>query len=83
MAVREFIDSKGRAWRAWDVVPDDLNTRIKNESYLATLNYTGWITFETEGEKRRLYPIPKAWSELPVEELELLLERAEVVKARH
>src|SRR5689334_13824170 len=30
MSVREFKDSQGRDWRAWDVVPDNLNTRIKN-----------------------------------------------------
>jgi hypothetical protein len=84
MAVREFTDSKGRQWRAWDVAPDDLNSRIKNETYLAALNYTGWIAFETKtgNEKRRLYPIPKAWSELPDQELEALLDRAEVVRGR-
>lgn len=84
MAVREFLDSKGRQWRAWDVMPDDLNARIKDEDYLAALNYTGWIAFETktETEKRRLYPIPKGWSELPDAELERLLEKAEVVRPR-
>ena len=41
MAVREFTDSKGREWRAWEVAPDDLNARIKDEDYLAALNYTG------------------------------------------
>ena len=84
MAVREFTDSKGREWRAWDVAPDDLNARIKNENYLAALNYTGWIAFEMkpEGEKRRLYPIPKGWSELPDRELETLLDSAEIVPAR-
>lgn len=84
MAVREFTDSKGRQWRAWDVAPDDLNARIKNEDYLAALNYTGWIVFETktESEKRRLYPIPKGWSELPDSELEELLESAELVRGR-
>lgn len=84
MSVREFRDSQGRDWRAWDVAPDDLNARIKNEDFLAALNYTGWIVFETwnESEKRRLYPIPKGWSELPDPELEALLERAERVPDR-
>jgi len=84
MSVREFKDSQGRDWRAWDVVPDNLNARIKNEDFLATLNYTGWIVFETkaENEKRRLYPIPKGWSELPDTELEALVEKAERVPVR-
>jgi ABC-type Fe3+ transport system substrate-binding protein len=84
MSVREFRDSQGRDWRAWDVAPDSLNSRIKNEDFLAALNYTGWIVFETrnENEKRRLYPIPKGWNELPDPELEALLEMAEPVPAR-
>ena len=84
MSVREFRDSQGRDWRAWDVAPDDFNPRIKNEDFLAALNYTGWIVFETrnESEKRRLYPIPKGWSDLPDPELEALLDRAELVPER-
>ena len=56
MAVREFSDSIGRAWRAWDVTPDELNARTKDEDYLAQLYHTGWIVFETKAEddKRRL-----------------------------
>jgi len=84
MPVREFVDSSGKEWRAWDVAPDDLNARTKDEDYLATLYYTGWIVFETKAgtEKRRLYPIPKGWSELPEAELEVLLNKAEVVPKR-
>lgn len=84
MAVREFTDRNGREWRAWRVAPDELNARVKNEDYLAALNYTGWIVFEANdgSEKRRLYPIPKGWSELPDHELEALLDQAEVVPAR-
>lgn len=84
MAVREFVDSTGRAWRAWDVIPDNLNPRTKDEDYLAQLYYTGWIVFEAKGddEKRRLYPIPSGWSELPDPDLEVLLRKGEVVPPR-
>jgi hypothetical protein len=84
MAVREFRDDKGRNWRAWDVRPDDLSPRTKDEDYLASLYYTGWIAFETTAgdEKRRLFPIPTDWSTLPDEELVTLLKRAEGVKVR-
>jgi hypothetical protein len=84
MAVREFTDSAGREWRAWDVTPDDLSPRTKDEDYLAQLYHTGWIVFETQtgDDKRRLYPIPRSWSELPDAELAVLLEKAEVVPKR-
>ena len=84
MAVREFTDAAGREWRAWDVVPDDLNPRTKDETFLAQLYITGWIVFETKlgTEKRRLYPIPKGWSELPDAELEVLLNKGEIIPPR-
>ena len=85
MAVREFTDGNGREWRAWDVVPEDLNARTKDEDYLAQLYHTGWIVFETVAggeDKRRLYPVPKGWSELPDAELVVLLSKAEVVPRR-
>ena len=84
MAVREFTDSKGTQWRAWEVTPEALNPRTKDEDYLAQLYLTGWIVFETttESEKRRLYPVPKGWSELPDPELEVLLSKGEIVPQR-
>ena len=84
MAVREFTDSAGRAWRAWDVTPDELSPRTKDEDYLAQLYHTGWIVFETRSgdDQRRLYPVPKGWAELPDAELAVLLEKAEVVPQR-
>jgi len=84
MAVREFTDSAGRAWRAWDVTPDELSPKTKDEDYLAQLYHTGWIVFETRNgdDKRRLYPVPKGWAELPDPELAVLLEKAEVVPQR-
>ena len=84
MPVREFTDSRGREWRAWEVTPESISPRTKEEDYLASLYYTGWIVFESkdEDDKRRLYPVPKGWLELPDPELEVLLQKAEVVPQR-
>lgn len=84
MATREFRDATGREWRVWDVRPDDFNPRTNDEDYLAQLYYTGWMVFETKAgdDKRRLYPIPKAWLDLPDAELEALLNKAEIVPPR-
>lgn len=84
MPTREFKDLLGKEWRVWDVRPDDLNPRTKDEDYLAQLYYTGWMVFETKAgdDKRRLYPIPRGWQELPDAELEVLLQKAEIVPPR-
>src|SRR6185503_16176009 len=81
MPVREFTDSRGVEWRAWEVTPESISPRTKEEDYLASLYYTGWVVFENKAEddKRRLYPVPKGWFELPEPELEVLLSKAEVV----
>lgn len=84
MSVREFNDSRGREWRVWEVTPDAIYPRTKEEDYLASMYITGWLVFETKAEddKRRLYPVPHGWSDLTVAELEFLLQKAEVVPKR-
>jgi hypothetical protein len=84
MAVREFSDSSGRAWRVWDVVPETIHPQTKTEDYLAAMYQTGWLVFETkaEDEKRRLPEIPARWSELSDQGLEGLLRRAEIIPPR-
>jgi hypothetical protein len=84
MAVREFTDSGGREWRVWDVTPESIHPPIKTEDYLADIYQTGWLVFETkaEDEKRRLSQIPADWSGLSDRDLEVLLQRAEVIPPR-
>lgn len=79
MAVREFTDPEGRKWRAWDITPESIHPQTKIEDYLADCYQDGWIVFETldGGDKRRLYPPPRAWHELPEGEIYRLLARAE------
>ena len=81
MPVREFTDSRGRRWRAWDVTPESIHPQTKGEDYLAEAYRDGWVVFEeiASGEKRRLTPLPANWHRLPEEELELLLDEAEYV----
>ena len=80
MAVREFTDARGRAWRAWDIKPETIHPITRAEDYLADY-LTGWIVFETEAgdEKRRLCPWPEDWMTRTEEQLRELLEVAELV----
>lgn len=57
MAYREFVDDVGTMWRVWDTHPVAANTlRTVSPSYAG-----GWLTFESESERRRLAPIPSGW----------------------
>lgn len=74
MPLREFRDQHGRRWRAWETVPDRGDTLA--EEYRA-----GWLTFESDHERRRLSPIPADWSILTDDRLLLLCRIARPVGA--
>lgn len=80
MAVREFTDSRGVDWRAWDVTPSHMHPVTRGEDYMANLQ-DGWLVFESGREKRRLEaPYPSNWNVLPIPELEELCRRASPVR---
>ena len=70
MALREFEDGQGERWRVWATVP--ARTEGLEDNFRA-----GWLTFDNGRERRRLAPVPSAWSELPAARLALLLRVAE------
>ena len=84
MAVREFVDEKGKAWRVWCILPEAIHPVTRAEDYLADCYQLGWLVFEaTSGdEKRRLCPFPVAWESADREELQALLRQAESVRSR-
>jgi len=62
MAYREFTDESGVAWRVWD-------TRPHSAANVRSQYAGGWLSFECEGERRRLGPIPDDWAQASDEEL--------------
>jgi hypothetical protein len=92
MPHREFIDSAGRAWDVWTVLPERVerrrstppegirfNERRERDEYrvqLADEWATGWLCFQTGTQKRRLAPYPDNWTELDSSELERLCHEA-------
>ena len=81
MAVRDFVDASGVAWRVWPVNPDSLQPRTAAEDYLGEYG-DGWLCFECAGERRRLASYPTNWEQLSDRELCTLLNAAAVVPAR-
>lgn len=69
MAYVEFEDEEGRGWRAWDTYP-------QNPHIVAPGFEKGWLSFETEGEKHRLAPIPPEWNQAPLARLREMLRVA-------
>ena len=76
MASREFTDSKGVAWRVWDVTPAHLHPLTRSEEYMEPYA-GGWLAFESKFEKRRLVaPYWGRWHEYDLKQLEALLDAA-------
>ena len=75
MASREFIDSDGQHWLVWD-------TRPTTRARLNPAFETGWLTFESGRQLRRLAPAPSAWESLAEPELERLCRSAVTVERR-
>jgi hypothetical protein len=76
---RLFDDVRGVRWDVWAVYPEGRPAQL---SALPGTFQTGWLVFESAGEKRRLGPIPADWQSLPPDELERLCERANVAPRR-
>ncbi|MFN2567603.1 MAG: hypothetical protein ABR499_21625 [Gemmatimonadaceae bacterium] len=81
MAVRDFVDASGMAWRVWPVTPEALQPKTAAEDYLGEYG-EGWLCFESATERRRLARYPVEWEELSDAELCTLLKAAALVPAR-
>jgi hypothetical protein len=85
MAVRDFVDAQGVAWKVWPVIPESLQPKTAAEDYLGEYE-AGWLCFESAAERRRLPEYPDNWEQLSEPELRALLHLATVVtkrKSRH
>lgn len=91
MSLREFQDENGRAWEVWDVQPSSVQTQtisgppgsgIDQQAGrilrfdLPTELRGGWLAFQSNGESRRLAPIPTSWVALADQDLALLVRVA-------
>jgi hypothetical protein len=75
MAYREFTDAAGVHWRAWDTYPSAV-------SNVRSVYVDGWLGFESEGERRRLHPVPQGWADATDDALRGWLRAAAPVAMR-
>ena len=74
MPERTFQDSRGTEWLVYDCAPAEGMKR----GFAPELQ-TGWLCFQCATEKRRLVNYPKDWEQYSPQELEKLLNQANVV----
>ena len=72
---REFIDSSNVKWTAIAVRPSTSKS-------LTPPYRSGWLSFDSGKETRRIAPIPENWSTLPDDELARLCEQAKAATKR-
>jgi hypothetical protein len=68
MPLREFRDATGVEWRVWDTLP---TTPVFGERLP-----DGWLTFEANGNRRRLLHVPPDWASFDDDALRLLCVEA-------
>ena len=72
MAQREFTDSKGTRWLVWSTTPTQ-------GAVLGGDMQKGWLTFESDMERRRLVPVPRDWENAADDRMELYCRAAQAV----
>ena len=75
MAYREFSDAQGVIWKVWATFP------TVGKIYSSGFEQ-GWLTFESNGERCRLAPIPARWESADEIKLRMMLKAAVAAKKR-
>ena len=74
---RLFDDQHGVRWNAFAVYPTQT---ARAKSTLPEQYRSGWLSFNSSTETRRIAPIPERWTDLPEDTLRQLCEKAEVAR---
>lgn len=76
--MREYTDNEGVRWLVWIVMPSQLARESAATSLPGGLQ-GGWLCFQSDGQKRRLCPIPAGWEDRSDAELDVLRRAADPV----
>ena len=74
MSLREFTDEDGTAWRVWETIPERGGATLAGDFKL------GWLTFESETDRRRLSPVPAGWAMISDARLAMLSRLAKSIR---
>ena len=70
MGIVSFTDARGVEWRVWATQPQIGMVPLHKELS------GGWLTFDSQTERRRLVPVPHGWERATAAELERLCASA-------
>ncbi|HEX7241102.1 MAG TPA: hypothetical protein VF263_12590 [Longimicrobiaceae bacterium] len=73
MAYRDFLDHAGVTWKVWDTYPHSASN--VRQSYAR-----GWLSFQSEDERRRLQPVPEGWEGATDDEMQEWLEASQAIR---
>lgn len=73
MSMREVRDAAGTLWTVFDVIP---STNRRSLSQVKPGYGLGWLCFQCDTERRRHPGVPAQWTQLPDDDIVLLIELA-------
>jgi len=84
---RRIRDTDHRSWDIWEIGPDSVlgagsydRRHTARDANAPDFMLSGWLCFESNGDRRRFAPIPYGWEFLSDELLRFLLGISEEVK---
>ena len=80
MAHRRIVDNQDNVWDVWEVNPS-ASSPSRRLAVPADLQ-SGWLAFQCGEERRRIAPLPEAWSEMSDAALVQLMSQANPIRPR-
>ena len=77
--MRNFVDSHGTEWTVFEVKRQVVGTSGRSTYLPGGLSH-GWLCFESDIGKRRLARFPSEWRRFADQQLEELLEQAQLAR---
>ena len=75
---RRIVDNQDKVWDVWEVNPSSSSRRLTVPADMQG----GWLAFQCGEERRRIAPLPAAWSEMSDAALVRLMAQANPILPR-
>jgi hypothetical protein len=76
---RRIVDNQDNVWDVWEVNPNSASSRALS---VPVEMQAGWLAFQCGEERRRIAPLPVAWSDMSDAALVRLMSDASPIRPR-